>query len=173
MLTLLKLLQRLFRTLHSDGSPAQIAAGVALGAALGLTPLANLHNLLIFGLLIVLNVSIAAGLFALLVFAPVGFLLDPLFDRVGRTLLLDTPALTPLLTTLYNLPGFPYTRFNNSVVLGSLIGWLVLSLPIYLLARSGVVRYRATLGPRVEASRWYRAVKASRVYNVYRWFRPE
>ena len=35
MLTLLKLVRSLFNTLHSDGSPGQIAAGVALGAALG------------------------------------------------------------------------------------------------------------------------------------------
>ena len=41
MLILLKLLQSLVKTLHSEGTPLQIAAGVALGAALGLTPLFN------------------------------------------------------------------------------------------------------------------------------------
>src|SRR5437762_3198989 len=64
MLTLLKLVRSLFNTLHSDGSPGQIAAGVALGAALGLTPIANAHNLVVFLLLAVLNVSFAAGLLA-------------------------------------------------------------------------------------------------------------
>jgi uncharacterized protein (DUF2062 family) len=48
MLTLLELLQSLVKTLHSDGTPTQIAAGVALGAALGLTPIANLHNVATF-----------------------------------------------------------------------------------------------------------------------------
>ncbi|HVE80042.1 MAG TPA: hypothetical protein VNA89_14345 [Gemmatimonadaceae bacterium] len=38
MLAILKLLQSIVRTLHSDGTPRQIAGGVALGAALGLTP---------------------------------------------------------------------------------------------------------------------------------------
>jgi len=49
----LKLLQQLVRTLNSDGTPGQVAAGIALGAAFGLTPL------------------------------PAGFALDPLFDAIG------------------------------------------------------------------------------------------
>jgi uncharacterized protein (DUF2062 family) len=48
MLTLLELLQSLVKTLDSEGTPTQIAAGVALGAALGLTPIANLHNVATF-----------------------------------------------------------------------------------------------------------------------------
>jgi len=35
-----------------------------------------------------------------------------------------------------------------------------------------VIRYRATIGERVRQSRWYRAVMASKVYNVYKMFRP-
>jgi uncharacterized protein (DUF2062 family) len=38
MLALLKLIQSIIKTLHSDGTPGQVAAGMALGAALGLTP---------------------------------------------------------------------------------------------------------------------------------------
>lgn len=170
MLTLLKLLQSLVKTLHSDGTPGQIAAGVALGAALGLTPIANVHNVVIVALLCVLNVSFGAGMLGSLVFAPVGFLLDPLFDRVGRLLLLETPALTPLWTSWDNTPFVPFTNFNNTVVLGSVVSWLVLMLPIYLLARHGVLVYRRTYGERFRRTRFYQAITASRVYNVYRWF---
>jgi uncharacterized protein (TIGR03546 family) len=172
MLTLLKLLQSLVKTLHSDGTPAQIAAGVALGAALGLTPIANVHNAVVFVLLAVLNVSFAAGMLAWAAFVPVGFMLDPLFDRVGRLLLVDTPALRPLWTTWDNTPGLALTNFNNTVVLGSVVGWLVLALPIFFLARVLVLRYRATLGARVRRSHLYKAITATRVYNVYRWFKP-
>src|SRR5918992_593490 len=105
MLTLLKMLQSLVKTLHSDGTPSQIAAGVALGAALGLTPIANVHHAVIFVLLAVLNVSFGAGLFAWAVFVPVGFMLDPLFDRFGRRLLMETPSLQPLWTAADNTPG--------------------------------------------------------------------
>ena len=51
MLTLLKLIQSIIKTLHSDGTPGQVAVGIALGSVLGLTPLMNLHNLLVFSLI--------------------------------------------------------------------------------------------------------------------------
>jgi uncharacterized protein (TIGR03546 family) len=172
MLALLKLLQSLVKTLHSEGTPLQIGAGFAFGAALGLTPLFNIHNLLVLVALTMLNVSFGAGLLAMVVFAPVGFLLDPLFDRLGRRLLLETPALQPMWTTLDNTPVLALFGFDNTVVLGSVVGWLVLFGPILLLAQRGVIYYRATLGERVRRTRVYHAVVGSQAYNVYRWFRP-
>ena len=172
MLALLKLLQSLVRTLHSDGTPAQIALGVALGAALGLTPIASAHNIIVLALLAILNVSFAAGMLGWAVFVPVGFLLDPVFDRIGHRLLLETPALVPLWTTLDNTPVLALANLDNTVVVGSVVGWLVLFIPIFVAARAAVLSYRATLGERVRRSRIYAAVSASRAYNVDRWFRP-
>ena len=172
MLTLLKLLRSLMKTLHSDGSPAQLALGIALGAALGLTPIANAHNLVILLLLAVLNVSFAAGMLAWAVFVPIGFMLDPIFDRVGKWLLLDVGALRSLWTTWDNVPGLALTNFNNSVVLGSLVVWLALFVPLYYAARFGVLRYRATIGERIMKSKYYKLLEASQLYNVYRWFNP-
>ncbi len=172
MLAILKLLQSLVRTLHSEGTPTQIALGFALGAALGLTPIMNLHNLVILALLAVLNVSFGAGMLGWVLLVPVGFMLDPLFDRIGRMLLLETPALQPLWTRMDNTPILALAGLDNTVVLGSIVGWLALTVPLFLLARAGVLAYRATLGERVRRSRLYTAVSASRVYNVYRWFRP-
>jgi uncharacterized protein (TIGR03546 family) len=173
MLALLKLLQSTLKELHSDGTPLQIGLGAALGAALGLTPIANVHNVVVLALLLVLNVSFGAGMLAWGLFVPLGFALDPLFDRIGHRLLVETPALTPLWTSWFNAPLMPYTNFNNTVVLGSFVGWLVLFVPIVLLVKLLVVRYRATYGERVRQSKFYKAVTASQAYNVYRWFSPE
>jgi uncharacterized protein (TIGR03546 family) len=172
MLALLKFIQSLVKTLHSEGTPAQIGLGVALGAALGLTPIANAHNLLVLLLLAVLNVSFGAGMLAWGVFVPVGFMLDPVFDRVGHWLLIDATSLRPLWTTWDNTPVLALTNFNNTVVLGSVIVWLVLFAPIYLASRFAVVRYRSTLGVRIQQSHFYKLLSASQLYNVYRWFRP-
>ena len=172
MLAILKLLQSLVRTLHSEGTPTQIALGFALGAALGLTPIMSLHNLVVLALLAVLNVSFGAGMLGWVMLVPVGFMLDPLFDRIGQQLLLHTPALQPFWTRLDNTPVLALAGFDNTVVLGSVVGWLALTIPLFLLARAAVLAYRATLGERVRRSRIYTAVSASRVYNVYRWFRP-
>ena len=172
MLAILKLLQSLVKTLHSDGTPGQIAAGIALGAALGLTPLVNAHNLIVVLLLAVLNVSFASGLLAWAVFVPVGFMLDPVFHRIGRMLLVETPVLRPMWTAMDNVPGLALTNFNNTVVLGSVVCWMLFFVPIYFAARWGVVRYRRDYAPRLEQSRLMTALKASKVYNVWGWFFP-
>ncbi len=172
MLTLLKLLQSLFKTLHSEGTPAQVATGVALGAAWGLTPLLNLHNLGIAAAVMVFNVSVGGAMLGWLLFTPVGFLLDPLFDLVGRRLLLAS-GLEDLWTRLYNVPVLPWTNFNNSVVLGSVVLWVAGLVPIWLLARWGVRRYRETWGARLEGTPLMQALKASKAYNWYRLLRPE
>jgi uncharacterized protein (TIGR03546 family) len=170
MFALLKLLQSLVKTLHSDGTPHQIALGLTLGAALGLTPIANVHNAVVLVLLIMLNVSFAAGLLGWALFTPIGFLLDPAFHRIGRALLVDAESLRPMWTTLDHTPLVPFTNFGNTVVLGSVIGWLALFIPIYLLARLAVNRYRSTAGARIQQWRVVQAVKASKVYNVWQWF---
>jgi uncharacterized protein (TIGR03546 family) len=171
MFALLKLIQSIIKTLHSDGTPGQVAAGIALGAALGLTPLMNVHNLVVFSFIVLLNVSFGGGMLGWALFVPVGFLLDPVFHRIGESLL-TAPSLRTLWTTWYNTPLVPYTNFNNTVVLGSLVAWLVLTIPIYFGAKVGVARYRATIGERVRQSKLYKAVTASQVYNWYKLFRP-
>ena len=172
MLMLLRMVQSLVRTLHSDGTPAQVAAGVVLGAALGLTPLLSPHNLIIVSAIFLLNVSFGGAFLGFLVFTPLGFLLDPVFGRLGSWLL-GTPSLERLWTTLYNVPVLPFSNFNNTIVLGSVVGWLILSVPIYFAARFGVARYRATIGAKVRNSKCYKTIATSRLIGVYRLFRPE
>src|SRR5437867_1529567 len=106
MLALLKLIQSMIKTLHSPATPGQRAAGMALGSALSLTPLVNLHNLIIFSLLVLLNVSFGGGMLGWMLFVPVGFLLDPLFDKIGLSLL-TAPSLRPLWTDWTNTPILP------------------------------------------------------------------
>jgi len=169
----LKLLQSMFKALHSEGTPGQVAAGLALGAILGLTPLMNLHNAVVFGLIIILNVSFGGAMLGWALFTPIGFLLDPVFDAIGHALLLDVAFLRPLWTTLFNVPVFPLTNFDNTVVLGSFVASVALLVPIYLGARVGVSRYRDTIGAKLRASKFYRAITASKLFNIYRWFRPD
>src|SRR6266576_2068693 len=150
MFALIKLIQSLFGALHSEGTPGQLAAGIVLGSFLGLTPLINLHNAIILAALVLLNVSFAGGMLGWALFVPIGFLLDPL--------LLDVSFLTPLWTSLYNMPVVPLTNFNNTVVLGSLVFALVFALPLFFALRWAVARYRVTIGERVRQSKWYRTI---------------
>ncbi len=164
---LLKLIQQLVAALNSEGTPGQVAAGIALGAVFGLTPLMNLHNLVLFGLALILNVSMAGVFLGWAVFVPVGFALDPLFNSVGMALL-GAPSLRGLWTTLYNVPVVPFTNFNNTVVLGSFVVWVVAFVPFFFLFRWLVARYRAVVYERLKKMRIFQIITASKLYTTYR-----
>lgn len=167
----LKFLQAIVKALNSEGTPGQVAAGIAFGAALGLTPLMNLHNLLIVLLVLILNVSMAGFSLGWLVFTPIGFLLDPLFDAIGNALLANE-SLQGLWESMANAPVIPFTNFNNTVVLGSLLFWVLAWVPIFLLFRYGVRRYRETLFERLKKTRLFQVVKASALYRMYSMLYP-
>ena len=163
----LKLIRQLVKALNSDGTPGQVAAGIALGAAFGLTPLLSLHNLVLFGAALILNVSMPGVFLGWVACVPVGFALDPLFNALGAWLL-GAAALRPLWTRLYNVPAVPFTDFNNTVVLGSFVVWALAFVPVFFLARWGVGRYRARIYERLKQVRFFQAVAASGWYQTYR-----
>jgi uncharacterized protein (TIGR03546 family) len=172
MYMLLKLFQKLVATLNSDGTPSQVAAGMAIGTVFGLTPLINLHNLLILAVVMLFRVTIPAVMLGWLASVPLGFALDPMFDSMGRQML-EVLALNPLWTKVTNAPILALANLNNSVVLGSLVFWIIVVVPLFFLFRWGVARYRETVYARIRRMKVYNAVKASKVYNIYRLFRPE
>jgi uncharacterized protein (TIGR03546 family) len=169
---LIKLVRDIVNSLNSQGTPGQLAAGIALGSALGLTPLVNLHNLVILAAGMLLNVSFPGFLLGWALFVPVGFALDPLFHAIGRALLIDTAALQPLWTAWYNTPVIPLTNFNNTVVLGSVLAWVVLYVPMFFVLRWLVTQYRERIYARLKRMRAFQALSASKFYGVYRLFRP-
>ena len=169
---LLRLLQKMVRALHSDGTPGQVAAGIAFGSAFGFIPLLSFANVVILAVVMLFNISFPGAMLGWIIFAPLGFLLDPIFDATGATLLVNYPGLQGLWTALYNAPLFPLTSYNNTVVLGSIVGWAVLALPIFFAARWGIGKYREKVAERIGRSKFMKAMKASKLYTVYRWFQP-
>ena len=165
----LKLLQSMIKALNSEGRPGQVAAGIALGACLGLSPLLNIHNLVIVLIAMFVNVSLAGFSLGWSLFLPVGFLLDPLFDVIGEALL-SAPGLAPLWTWCANTPIVSLTNYNNTIVLGSVVFWIVAWLPIFFAAKYGITRYRAHIYERLKKTRAFQAVQASNLYRVYRMF---
>lgn len=172
MFTLLKLVQSLVKALNSEGTPGQVAAGIALGSIVGLTPFFSLHNLLMVAVIFLFNVSVPGAMLGWLVFTPAGFMLDPAFDRLGAWLLIEQPVLEPLWRAIAGVPVLPLSNFNNTVLLGSVVGWVVLAFPIFLGSRWAISRYRETIYVRIQGSKLFKAVIASRLFNVYRLLRP-
>lgn len=172
MYWIIKLVQSLVKALNSEGTPGQVAAGMAVGACLGLTPLLNLHNLVIVAAILFFRVSVPGAMLGWMIFTPVGFLLDPAFDQIGRALLMDADGLRPVWAAAYNTPIVALANPTNTIVVGSFVGWVLLAVPIFFLARYGVARYRATIYERYKDARVFRVLRASKLYNTYKLFRP-
>ena len=172
MYLILRLIQKLVSTLNSDGTPGQVGAGMAIGTVFGLTPLLNLHNLVVMAFVMVFKVSFPAVMLGWFVAVPLGFALDPLFDALGLRML-DTLTLVPLWTAVTNAPVIALFNLNNSVVLGSLVCWVVAVTPLYFVMRFGVAKYRETVYARLQKMKFFKAIGGSKLYGFYRMFRPE
>ncbi len=139
----------LFLALQGDDDPSALAAGFALGACLGLLPSGNLLAAGVLVLLFFFRVDKSLAALAVIVFTPVGYLLDRPAHWIGYGVL-TWGALKPLWTWLYDLPIVPWTRFNNTIVMGNLILGLLLYYPLYRLCMRGIFEYRARWKQRID-----------------------
>jgi uncharacterized protein (TIGR03546 family) len=166
MTILLKQLFGLIKLLNSETGQNQIAAGIACGFILGMTPAFSLQTLLVFLLLFVFRVQIGMAFLACFFFKFVAWAIDPVFHAVG-TQLLEAPSLAGLWTTLYNMPIVPLTRFNNTIVLGSGVVTVLLSPIVFFVGRNLVVKYRETVVARLKETKAWKMLKATSLYNWY------
>lgn len=162
----LSVFKSLFEILQGEDDPSHIAAGFAFGAALGLIPKENLFAVLFFLLFFLFRVDKGAALISAALFTPLGYGLDSLAHRIGYGLLLS-PSLKPLWIRLYNLPLVPWTKFNNTIVLGNLVLGVLLYVPLYLCFKRLVLRYRANWKAKVDALPWVKALKATNLVTRY------
>ena len=168
---ILKFLQTLIKALNSDGTPGQVGAGMALGLCLGLTPIGSLHNLVVVAIAMLTTVSFPGFMLGGAVAVPVGFALDPLFHRVGMAILLDD-RFAPFFTWVVNTPVVAWSRLNNSIVIGSLVCWLIAVIPAAFVFKALVAKYREHVFARLEQMKVFQAIKASKLYQAYELFRP-
>ncbi|MBC87541.1 MAG: TIGR03546 family protein [Bdellovibrionaceae bacterium] len=163
---LLKQIFNFLKILNSDTGTNQIAAGIATGFILGMTPAMSLQTFLVVILMFIFRIQIGAALLATGFFAVFAYILDPVFDSVGQVVL-EAGALQGLFTSLYNMPILPFTRFNNSVVMGSGVVGFALAPFIFLLARVLVQKYREKVVARFKETKFWKAVKATSLYKWY------
>ncbi|MDH3251225.1 MAG: TIGR03546 family protein [Ignavibacteria bacterium] len=163
----LKIIKDFIKILREGQTPAQIAGGFALGSLLGFSPMFTLQGLLVWLVIFVLNVNLASAILSITLFSLFAFLLDPVFHRLGYLLLVQIDGLRDLWTSLYNAPVAPLTRFNNTVVLGSLAFAVLSFIPIYVGMKRFVVAYRKNVGNRIEQWKLYQSLKKSTLVQWY------
>lgn len=164
---MIRLLFKLITLIHSDRDPRQICLGLSLGMILGLTPLLSVHNLAVLLAILLFRVNISAAILSWAFFSLIAFMIDPLFHYIGLTMLTEADSLRGFWTMLYNAPIIPYTRFNNSIVMGSVIVSLLGFYPLYRLCLFMVIRYRETFMERFNQWKIVKIIKASSLYRLY------
>lgn len=163
---LMKQIYGLFKLLNSDKGTNQIAAGITCGFILGMSPVLSLQALLVFVLMFFFRIQIGAAFLFAAIFKGVAFLLDPAFHELG-SIILEIPSLAPTYTQMYNMPLVPFTRFNNSIVMGAGVFAIVMSPIIFLAGKVFVNSYRDQVVARFEKTRLWQGIKASSFYQWY------
>ncbi len=163
----LKLLAKLLKVLRSEESPNQIAFGFTLGMIIGLTPFWSAHNFFIILLIILLRVNIAGAMLGYIVFGLLAYLSDPLFHSFGYYLLVDVSWLHGFWLFINRIPVLALSKYNNTVVIGSLISSLILFIPVFFAFKSFVGYYRRVIDPKIQKMKIVQILKASKFYSIY------
>ena len=130
---LMKIIKQIVVIFQTDISPDQIAWGFALGCILGLVP-NILIKIILFLVIMTFRVNVGSALISCSLYAILSFALDPMFDIIGFYVL-NIAACNSFYTWLYNLPIVPFTHFNNSVVMGSLLFGIIMIVPNGIFAK--------------------------------------
>lgn len=163
---LLKQLFQFLKLLNSDTGTLQIAAGIAAGFVLGMTPAFSLQTVLIFVCIFLFRIQIGAAFLAAFFFKFIAFLLDPAFDAVGFWVL-NLPSLQSFFTSLYNMPIVPFTRFNNTIVMGSGVISILLSPVVFFISLFVVKQYRVQIYEKLKKTKFSKLIQATSLYKWY------
>ena len=147
-----KSILKFLKSLNSNSHPGEIAHAVCLGMILGFMPKDNAfwYVLTVFFLFMRINrgsLVVFTFLFALL--APA---LDNVFHSLGYSFL-TIESLAPVFRTLLDIPFVAFTKFNNTIVMGSFFVSLMAYIPVYIIARIFIKYWRAFLAPAVRKSK--------------------
>ena len=163
---MIKMIAKLLKVINSETDPAQISLAFCLAMVAGLSPLYSLHNLFIFLLVLLLRVNLSAFILGLAFFTGIAYLLDPVFHWMGLGIL-SAGALGGLWTSFYNVTLLRMAKFNNSIVMGSLVCSVIAFVPLYMLLNLFIQKYREHILAWVQKTRIMQLLKTSKLYNAY------
>jgi len=163
---MIKLVAKILKVLNSETEPYQISLALCLAMIIGFTPLISLHNLIVLLIVLIVRVNLSAFILGLAIFSGLSYALDPLFHSAGMAILTAEP-LQDVFTSLYNTTIFRMEHFYNTVLMGSLITSIILFLPLYIILKAAIVRYRQSILLWVRKSKIMHAFKLSKFYKVY------
>lgn len=163
---MISMLAKVLRLLNSEAEPHQLSLALCFAMLAGFTPLFSLHNLLVLLLVLLLRVNLSTFILGLGFFSGIAYLLDPLFHHLGL-FILQTQTLAGIWTVFYNTAILRFARFNNSILMGSLIFSAIFFVPLFLILNLLIRKYRDHILSRIQNMRIVQVIKASKIYTAY------
>ncbi len=163
---MLTILVKLLKALNSEQSPAQLASAICLAIILGLTPILSLHNLFILLIALWFRVNLSLLIISYPLFALIGYLMSPVFDSVGLTLL-QLPSLVPMWESFFNTLIGRWSNFYYSGVIGSFVVSVVMAITLFPILKISVVAYRDKFMKYVAQFGVVKMLKASKLWQMY------
>lgn len=145
---MIRALFSLFRSLHANTHPADLAHAAALALALALLPRSSLLWYLLFAVCFFIRLNRGLLLLSLVLFGFVVPSFDPWLDSLGNWALC-LPRLQPVYRALIEIPFVGLARFYNTMIACGLVAGALCYLPCYALARCAVTAYRTYLYPKI------------------------
>ena len=145
---MLKAIAKLLGAISSNTRPGAIAHAVSCGVLLGFMPKDNLLWYILFIFILFMNIQRGAYALSILLGAAFTVFLDPLFYSVGYSIL-TVESVKPYYASLLDIPFVAFTKFNNTVVMGSFVCGVAAYIPLYVLARLFVWAWRKYLAEKV------------------------
>jgi uncharacterized protein (TIGR03546 family) len=157
---LLKFIGKFIVALNGNVKKTEIAAGVAWGVLLGLIPAGNFYWTAVFILSFLFRNNFASKLLTMTVLKLLTPFIVFFVDNIGWQVL-HLEYFQGLFTTMYNMPFIPFTKFNNTLVMGGLAVGALLWLPAFLVFLPLISLYRKYLAVKIRNSKIVKTIAKS------------
>lgn len=144
---MLNYIVNLIKALNANSKPSQIAASFSIGLLLGFMPKNNLLWYVVFIFFAFVRFYKPAYLIMIGVGSIFASFLDPLFDTLGYAVL-TIGKLQGFYGWLLDVPFVGFTKFNNTIVTGSLVFGLICFIPLFVLMIFAIKAWRKYVAPK-------------------------
>ena len=145
---MIKYVTSFFRAINANAHPGDIAHAVALGLFLAILPKNHLTFTFLFFLSIFIRINKGAFFISFILFGFVTPFMDIIINNIGFWSV-QLSFLRPIFIALENIPFIALFKLSNTMVLGGIIWGLILYIPVYILTRIIIAKYRKYMQPAV------------------------
>jgi uncharacterized protein (TIGR03546 family) len=157
MLPFVNLPVKIVKLFTANVSESEVAAGVVMGMFFGFIPLNGPMAILLFMLFFIFRINRLASILVLPVFKLIYIVgVYKLADTVGGILLINLKFLAGLWGFLTSLPIIAYLDLGNTLVLGGLLISGILTFPVYIGAKKGIVILREKYFDKFKETKFYK-----------------